>query len=211
MSSPKEGRENVKNQEERTSSTTSRLGDTKHWMIAGMLTLTTGMGLGCSSSPAPSLGTQEGPAKISSPSENVTDRVPSGTKVEPGVAIPTSTGLIFEEVVEGDGPQPLLGQRLQIRYTGRLQEDGPPFDKGTMDYDPIRDKTIRGWLIGIAGNKEIPPMRVGGIRKLTIPPHLGYGGRELPNIPPNSTLLFEVQLVRLLDGSASPSNPFSAP
>lgn len=170
------------------------------WVMAGLVALVGTIGIGCTSAPsgekAPETSAVEKRGETATANASPTAATP--TPALPGGAISTSTGLIYQDVVIGEGPTPLLGQRMQIQYTGRLEENGPPFDQGTFDYDPIKDKTIRGWLIGIAGSKEVPPMRVGGTRKLTIPPHLGYGGQTLPNIPPNSTLLFEVRLARLL-------------
>lgn len=171
-----------------------------HWVMVGLMAVASGMGIGCASSPSEEKAPQPSAVEKREGASTATTTPPASTPgpALPGGAISTSTGLIYQDVVIGEGPVPLLGQRMQIQYTGRLVENGPPFDQGTFDYDPIKDKTIRGWLIGIAGSKEVPPMRVGGSRKLTIPPHLGYGGQTLPNIPPNSTLLFEVRLARLL-------------
>lgn len=180
--------------------------------MAGLVALVGTIGIGCASAPSGEKAAQSpasGKREEGVSATPTTPPAPTPNGALPEGAISTSTGLIYQDVVVGEGPTPLLGQRMQIQYTGRLEENGPPFDQGTFDYDPIKDKVIRGWLIGIAGSKEVPPMRVGGTRKLTIPPQLGYGGRELPNIPPNSTLLFEVRLVRLLGSSTSPSSPFS--
>ena len=111
----------------------------------------------------------------------------------------TSSGLIYEEIEIGTGPRPLIGQSLQIYYTGRLEEGGKPFDNGVFNYNPIKDKTIKGWKIGILGDGEIEPMRIGGRRKLIIPPDLGYGGLETGPVPANSTLIFEIELNRVID------------
>lgn len=172
------------------------------WLMVGLMALVLALSSGCGSprseERAPESSVAEKQTEGAASPAPTTPPASTPDPALPGQAISTSTGLIYQDVVIGKGPTPLLGQRMRILYTGRLKENGPPFDQGTFDYDPIKDKTIRGWLIGIAGSKEVPPMRVGGTRKLTIPPHLGYGGREMPNIPPNSTLLFEVQLARIL-------------
>lgn len=117
----------------------------------------------------------------------------------PGTIIETSSGLKYQDLETGSGPRPMIGQSLQIYYTGRLEEGGPPFDSGVFNYNPMKDKTIRGWKLGILGSSEIEAMRVGGRRKLIIPPELGYGGSETGSIPPNSTLIFEIELRRTLE------------
>ena len=98
----------------------------------------------------------------------------------------TPSGLIFEEVTIGSGVAAGLGQTVSVHYTGWLT-DGTKFDSSKDRY------VIRGWDEGVQG------MKVGGVRKLTIPPQLGYGARGAGGvIPPNATLIFEVALLDIL-------------
>lgn len=105
------------------------------------------------------------------------------------------SGLQYQDLVVGVGPKPFLGQSLLIAYVGKMK-DGAIFDKGTYDFKPGKDKVIKGWDLGILGGKGVEPMRVGGKRKLIVPPELGYGANIMGTIPANSTLYFEVELLR---------------
>lgn len=101
----------------------------------------------------------------------------------------------IEEIAEGEGPAAAPGHRVSVHYDGRLP-DGTPFDSSRERGQPFaftlgRGQVIRGWEIGIEG------MKAGGRRRLTIPPELGYGDRDLGLIPPNSTLVFDVELLSL--------------
>ena len=106
----------------------------------------------------------------------------------------TDSGLKYEELVEGDGPAAGVGQQVSVHYTGWLT-DGSKFDSSLDRDQPFefklgRGMVIRGWDEGVAG------MKVGGRRKLTIPPQLGYGAQGAGGvIPPNATLVFEVELL----------------
>lgn len=106
----------------------------------------------------------------------------------------TDSGLKYEELVEGDGAVAAAGQQVSVHYTGWLT-DGKKFDSSVDRNQPFdfalgRGQVIRGWDEGVAG------MKVGGKRKLTIPPQLGYGARGAGGvIPPNATLVFEVELL----------------
>ncbi len=103
-------------------------------------------------------------------------------------------GLEIEELKVGIGQEAAAGQHVSVHYTGWLT-DGTKFDssvdRGTPFQFPLgAGRVIRGWDEGVQG------MRVGGKRKLTIPPEMGYGARGAGAvIPPNATLVFEVELL----------------
>jgi FKBP-type peptidyl-prolyl cis-trans isomerase len=104
------------------------------------------------------------------------------------------SALKIEELVAGTGPEAMNGQTVSVHYTGWLTS-GSKFDSSVDRKQPFEFKlgagqVIKGWDQGVAG------MKVGGKRKLTIPPELGYGARGFPGaIPPSSTLVFEVELL----------------
>ncbi len=106
----------------------------------------------------------------------------------------SDSGLHYEDLAEGEGPVAGPGQQVSVHYTGWL-EDGTKFDSSVDRNQPFqfalgKGMVIRGWDEGVAG------MKVGGKRKLTIPPHLAYGSRGAGGvIPPNATLIFEVELL----------------
>ena len=111
-------------------------------------------------------------------------------------SITTPSGLVIEDLVVGGGATASPGQRVSVHYTGWL-ENGNKFDSSKDRGQPFqfslgRGEVIRGWDEGVSG------MKVGGKRKLTIPSSLGYGTRGAGGvIPPNATLLFEVELLAL--------------
>ena len=102
--------------------------------------------------------------------------------------------LIIEDLLIGDGPEAIAGKTVTVQYRGYL-ENGKEFDssygRGPFEFSLGAGMVIKGWDQGVAG------MRVGGKRKLVIPPWLGYGSRGIGPIPPNSTLIFEVELIRI--------------
>jgi len=110
--------------------------------------------------------------------------------------ISTDSGLQYVDIVEGTGAMPQPGQRVTVHYTGTL-EDGTKFDSSRDRGRPFTfqigvGQVIKGWDEGVG------TMRVGGQRKLVIPSELGYGSRGAGGvIPPNATLLFDVELLRI--------------
>jgi len=111
-----------------------------------------------------------------------------------GAEVATASGLKYVDMVEGTGATPKKGQTVTVHYTGTL-ENGKKFDSSVDRDQPFEFRigegaVIKGWDEGLA------TMKVGGKRKLIIPPALGYGVRgSPPNIPPNSILLFDVELL----------------
>ena len=106
----------------------------------------------------------------------------------------TPSGLIIDELVVGAGAAAAAGQQVTVHYTGWLT-DGTKFDSSKDRGDPFifplgAGRVIKGWDEGVQG------MKIGGKRKLTMPPALGYGARGAGDvIPPNATLVFEVELL----------------
>ena len=110
--------------------------------------------------------------------------------------ITTASGLVYEDTVVGEGAEAKAGHQVSVRYTGWLT-NGSKFDSSKDRNDPFEfslgmRQVIGGWDEGVQG------MKIGGTRKLTIPPQLGYGARGAGGvIPPNATLVFEVELLGL--------------
>ena len=109
--------------------------------------------------------------------------------------------LIREDAKVGTGAEAVPGRQVTVHYTGWLYDEGRADHKGRK-FDSSRDRNepfeftlgrgevIKGWDQGVAG------MKIGGVRKLTIPPEMAYGDKGFSNlIPPNSTLVFEVELL----------------
>ena len=108
-----------------------------------------------------------------------------------------ANGLVIDEIEVGSGETAVKGKMVSVHYTGWLT-DGTKFDSSKDRNDPFNfplgaGHVIRGWDEGVQGMQE------GGKRKLTIPPELGYGARGAGGvIPPNATLTFEVELLKVL-------------
>lgn len=111
-----------------------------------------------------------------------------------GPTTTTPSGLKLEMIKDGTGPNPQPGQTVTVHYTGTLS-DGKKFDSSRDRGEPFsfrlgQGQVIRGWDEGLA------LMKVGSRAKLTIPPQLGYGARGAGGvIPPNATLIFDVELL----------------
>jgi peptidylprolyl isomerase len=145
------------------------------------------------------------PVALADELNNSTAIVAQQTEVNPGEelktmnlenAITTESGLKYIESVEGDGATPETGQTVVVHYTGTLT-DGSVFDSSRERNRPFSFKigvgqVIAGWDEGVGS------MKVGGRRTLIIPPELGYGSRGAGGvIPPNATLIFDVELLKI--------------
>jgi peptidylprolyl isomerase len=118
----------------------------------------------------------------------------SPTKVE-GKGKSTSSGLQYWDLKEGTGATGSAGKSVSVHYTGWLASNGKKFDSSVDRGQPFMfqlgaGQVIKGWDEGVSG------MKVGGKRQLRIPPELGYGARGAGGvIPPNATLIFDVELL----------------
>jgi FKBP-type peptidyl-prolyl cis-trans isomerase len=118
----------------------------------------------------------------------------SKEKEKKGKTVTTKSGLQYEDLKVGQGDEAKAGKTVDVHYTGWLT-DGKKFDSSVDRGQPFSfrlggGQVIRGWDEGVAG------MKVGGKRKLTIPPELGYGASGAGGvIPPNATLVFDVELL----------------
>ena len=128
--------------------------------------------------------------------EEETEVVGAGASASVSDEVITATGLRYEDDVVGTGASPQAGQKVTVHYSGYLT-DGTKFDSSRDRNRPFSftigcRQVIAGWDEGVMG------MRVGGKRKLTIPPELGYGSRGAGGvIPPNATLVFDVELLSI--------------
>jgi FKBP-type peptidyl-prolyl cis-trans isomerase FkpA len=120
---------------------------------------------------------------------------PSGPTQVEGEPVKTASGLQYWEIKTGEGETAAKGQMVRVHYTGWLT-DGSKFDSSVDRGQPFvfalgAGRVIKGWDEGVAG------MKVGGKRQLRIPPELGYGERGAGGglIPPNATLIFDVELL----------------
>lgn len=127
------------------------------------------------------------------------DTIEESTMAEESAAsnvVTTESGLQYEVIAEGNGATPQSGNRVFVHYVGTL-EDGTKFDSSRdrgrpFDFTIGQGQVIKGWDEGVS------MMQVGDRRKLIIPPELGYGARGAGGvIPPNATLIFDVELLRI--------------
>jgi len=121
----------------------------------------------------------------------------SGPPEVSGTPQKSASGLQYWDVVTGTGQTAVPGKMVQVHYTGWLT-DGKKFDSSVDHGKPFQfilgiGQVIRGWDEGVAG------MKVGGKRRLRVPPELGYGARGAgSDIPPNATLIFDVELLHVI-------------
>ncbi|MES2876626.1 MAG: FKBP-type peptidyl-prolyl cis-trans isomerase [Patescibacteria group bacterium] len=120
-----------------------------------------------------------------------------GTKLQNFEPVSKVTELQTIDVIEGTGDVAPQGAKITAHYTGALCADGTIFQSSHDFGDPITfglDQVIKGWTVGVPG------MKVGGTRRLIIPSDMAYGSvRAAANIPPNSDLVFDIELVALVD------------
>ncbi len=132
------------------------------------------------------------PAPSAKPAETATAKPALPNEAAP----PSDEKLITKDLVVGKGAEAKTGDTVKVHYVGTLT-DGKEFDSSRKPNEPFvfelgAGRVIKGWDQGVAG------MKVGGKRKLTVPPSLGYGARGFPPvIPPNSMLIFEVELLEV--------------
>ncbi|MBX3083113.1 MAG: FKBP-type peptidyl-prolyl cis-trans isomerase [Anaerolineae bacterium] len=112
----------------------------------------------------------------------------------PGEEVTLDSGIKLQDIVIGTGAEAKVGSYVEVNYRGLL-ENGTQFDssydrKQTLPFSVGAGQMIQGFDVGVRG------MKVGGKRKVTIPPELGYGAQGVPGvIPPNSVLIFEIELM----------------
>jgi FKBP-type peptidyl-prolyl cis-trans isomerase len=125
---------------------------------------------------------------------------PAGRTDAANQVIEMPDGLKYTDTKTGDGATARAGNKVSVHYTGWLSNNGAKgkkFDSSVDRGQPFQftlgaKQVIAGWDEGVAG------MKVGGTRTLTIPPELGYGARGAPGaIPPNATLIFDVELLQV--------------
>jgi peptidylprolyl isomerase len=128
-----------------------------------------------------------------------TPKPPSPLAKEPVIHSPGGTPpkkLVVKDLIRGSGPTAKIGETITVNYVGALYKTGKVFDSSWQRHTPFTTRltsgaggVIPGWAQGLQG------MRVGGRRELIIPPSLAYGSQRQASIPPNSTLIFIIDLL----------------
>jgi peptidylprolyl isomerase len=175
---------------------------TKRLLTPGVLLALTVTLAACGSSSAP--GVEQAPsAGLTQASVPAPIKVPADLSTEPTIAKQAGTPpktLVTKDLITGTGPMAAAGQTVTVNYVGELYKNGKVFDASWNRHQtfttpltassPAGQGVIPGWVQGIQG------MKVGGRRELIIPPNLAYGKTgQPPTIPPNSTLVFVVDLL----------------
>merc|ERR1712226_1838909 len=134
------------------------------------------------------------PAKSSIGQKRKAEELP--VSAPPTKKTATLAGGLKYEVISagsGNGPKATRGRKVQVKYDGRLASNGKRFDKGLIPFKLGAGQVIKGWDLGVEG------MQVKEKRKLLIPPQLAYGRSGAPpDIPPNATLVFDVELLKVM-------------
>lgn len=116
------------------------------------------------------------------------------------VASSTPVALQYEDLVAGDGKRAAWGAVATVKYVGKLT-DGTTVDEGKFDFTVGDKNLIKGFNYGVGGVENIPAMKVGGKRKVVLPPELAYGADgDGKKIPPNATITFEIELLKAQGG-----------
>jgi peptidylprolyl isomerase len=122
------------------------------------------------------------------------------TSVKPQIEVPSDpppSKLVTDDIVEGEGPAAKDGDQLTLQYVGVVYDTGTEIDSSWGDPQPFQLTLGQGGVIP-GWDQGIPGMKVGGRRELTIPPDLAYGpAGQPPDIPPNATLIFVIDLVSI--------------
>ena len=158
----------------------------KKCLLMGLVVLSVAIA-GCSESTTPPEGKKTEDVAVA--------QATAGKSYLPGDKFSTGDGMAYEIINVGHGRQAANGDRVYVHYVGTF-EDGNQFDSSRDRGVPIdfilgQGEVIQGWDVGVA------MMRVGDRRKFTIPGNLAYGPRGRPGIPPNATLYFDVELMRV--------------
>ena len=144
------------------------------------------------------------PTNSAPPAEPKQDAPPPAASASPdkktetklkGKQMKTASGLIYEDIVVGNGKEAKNGDNVDVHYEGKL-DNGTVFDASRKHGDTPFNFTIGGRVIA-GWNEGVPGMKEGGTRILTVPSDLGYGADGSGPIPPNATLTFKVELMKV--------------
>jgi peptidylprolyl isomerase len=171
----------------------------RHLLLLVLTALALGLAA-CGDDDDEDAGTGEPAAAQTEEAEQPPSEISTNLEAKPEIAKPTGdppTELVKEDVVVGKGPAAKAGDQVTVHYVGVNFSTGDQFDASWDSGQPAtfqlaKGQLIDGWVEGMKG------MKVGGRRKLTIPPELGYGAQgSPPAIPPNETLVFVIDLKRI--------------